>query len=250
MIQEQLKTEKTKTKTLPGMETEESIPPAQYAFMVYRVNDYDLQIQHNEAINLACEHFGITRTKTDAFFDGTLGKKLVKIVPFNHPITPLDLEEVKRELGNRPQEERDVVVVGYGKELAVQAWLEDWNRNRKRTGLPNQIDVKDLRVDPKSGGFFVHKPAEAKVKFKRTDEKVHIEIEDFISPTIIERLKSQAGILTPQIKDWRSMVDSVMIDSITMVKCSILRWRMSLRRRMTWWKESTKWKQKKALPLP
>jgi hypothetical protein len=134
-------------------------------------------------------------------------------VAFNHPITPLDLEEVKRELGNRPQEERDVVVVGYGKELAVQAWLEDWNRNRKRTGLPNQIEVKDLRVDAKSGGFFVHQPAEAKVKFKRAGEKVNIEIEDFISPTIIERLKSQAGILTPQIKDWRSMVDSVMIDS-------------------------------------
>ncbi|MEW6405763.1 MAG: hypothetical protein AB1649_28560 [Chloroflexota bacterium] len=88
-----------------------------------------------------------------------------------------------------------------------------WNRNRKRTGLPNQIDVKDLRVDAKSGGFFVHKPSEAKVKFKRAGEKVSIEIEDFILPTIIERLKSQAGILTPQIKDWRSMVDSVMIDS-------------------------------------
>ncbi len=212
VIDEQLKNAKSKPKTLPGME-EESISPAQYAFSVYRVNDYDLQVQHNEAMNLACEHLGITRAKTDAFFDGTLGKKLVKIVAFNHPITPLDLEEVKRELGNRPQEERDVVVVGYGKELAVGAWLEDWNRNRKRTGLPNQIDVKDLRVDAKSGGFFLHKPAEAKIKFKRAGDKVSVEIEDFLSPTVIERLKSQAGILTPQIKDWRSMVDSVMIDS-------------------------------------
>lgn len=199
---------------LPAGEGEGETPrPAQFSFAVYRVNDYDLQIQHNEALNLACEHLGITRTKTDAFFDGVLGKKLVKIVPFNHPVTPLDLEEVKRELGNRPQEERDVVVVGYGKELAVQAWLEDWNRNRKRTGLPNQISVIDLRVDAKSGGFFIHKPAEAKVRFKRAGEKVNIEIEDFISPTIIERLKSQAGVLTPQIKDWRAMVDSVMIDT-------------------------------------
>lgn len=212
VIEEQLKSAKSKTKALPGME-EETIAPAQYSFSVYRVNDYDLQVQHNEALNLACEHLGITRTKTDAFFDGTLGKKLVKTVPFNHPITPLDLEEVKRELGNRPQEERDVVVVGYGKELAVQTWLEDWNRNRKRTGLPNQIDVKDLRVDTKSGGFFLHKPAEANIKFKRAGDKVSIEIADFLSPTVIERLKSQAGILTPQIKDWRSMVDSVMIDS-------------------------------------
>lgn len=212
VIEEQLKSAKRKTKTLPCMK-EESFLPAQCSFSVYRVNDYDLQIQHNEAMNLACEHLGITRTKTDSFFDGTLGKKLVKIVQFNHPITPLDLEEVRRELGNRPQEDRDVVVIGYGKELAIQVWIDDWNRIRKRTGLPNQIDVKDLRVDAKSGGFFVHKPADAKIKFKRSGESVKIVIEDFISPTIIERLKSQAGVLTPQIKDWRSMVDSVMIDS-------------------------------------
>jgi hypothetical protein len=36
---------------------------------------------------------------------------------------------------------------------------------------------------------------------------------EFISPTIIERLKTQSGLLTPQIKDWRCMVDSVMIDT-------------------------------------
>src|SRR3990170_5835072 len=59
-------------------------PPAQLAFTTWRVNDYDLAIQHNEAVNLACEHLGVERTKTDAFFDGSLGKRLVKIVPFNH----------------------------------------------------------------------------------------------------------------------------------------------------------------------
>ena len=60
--------------SLPQMEQGEEAPtPAQYGFTVYRVNDYDLQIQHNEAVNLACEHIGVTRTKTDSFFDGTRG---------------------------------------------------------------------------------------------------------------------------------------------------------------------------------
>ena len=68
-------------------------------------------------------------------------------------------------------------------------------------------------MDAKSGGFFVHKQAEANIKFKRAGDKVNIEIETFLSPTIIERLKSQAGLLSPQIDDWRAMVDSVMIDS-------------------------------------
>jgi DNA modification methylase len=186
--------------------------PAQFCFNVYRVNDYDLAIQHNEAVNLACEHIGITRTRTDAFFDGTLGKKLVRIVPFGHPLTLLDLEEIKRELSARPEEERDICVVCLGKEAAADGWLEDWNRLRKQGDVPNKIEVIELRTDPRYGKFFVHQPATARVNITRDQDKIKVEIQDFISPTIIERLKQQSGILTPQIDDWRSMVDSVMID--------------------------------------
>jgi adenine-specific DNA-methyltransferase len=216
VIQEQVAKVKLKAQTLPGMVDEDMPPPAQLGFVVYRVNDYDLQIQHNEAFNLAVEHLGMTRTKTDAFFDGTLGKKLIKIVPFNHPITALDLEEVKRELKNRPDEERDIVVVGLGKEVAAEAWLVEWNKLRKQGNIPNKIEVIELRTDPKYGGFFTHEPAKAKVSFKRTAKGVEITIDDFISPTILERLKQQNKnnpIFQPQITDWRSMVDSVMIDT-------------------------------------
>ena len=218
IILEQLEAEK-KSKQLPlpspGEETPKngSPPPAQLSFAVYRVNDYDLQIQHNEAVNLACEHIGITRTKTDAFFDGALGKKLAKIIPFGHPLTPLDLEEIKRELAARPEEERDICVVCLGKEIAVDGWLEDWNRLRRQGDVPNKIEVIELRTDPRYGKFFIHQPAAAKVSIKRDRGTIRVEIKGFISPTIIERLKQQAGpLLTPQIDDWRAMVDSVMID--------------------------------------
>ncbi|MBI3746467.1 MAG: site-specific DNA-methyltransferase, partial [Chloroflexi bacterium] len=68
-----------------AMESSEAIRPAQLGFSVLRVNDYDLQIQHNEAVNLAVEHLGADRTKTDSFFQGTLGRELLYIVGFNHP---------------------------------------------------------------------------------------------------------------------------------------------------------------------
>ena len=216
LIHEQAESAKGKTPALPGIEAENIPTPAQLGFSVYRVNDYDLQIQHNEAFNLAVEHLGMTRTKTDAFFDGTLGKKLVKIVPFNHPVTPLDLEEVKSELKDRPDEERDLVVVGLGKEVAVEAWLEEWNKLRKQGDIPNKIEVIELRSDPKYGGFFTHEPAKAKVSFKREKDNVEITIDDFISPTILERLSQQNKgnpLFQPQVSNWRSMVDSVMIDS-------------------------------------
>jgi len=196
-----------------GAEGKANPKPMQFSFAVYRVNDYDLQIQHNEAVNLACEHIGVTRTKTDTFFDGTLGKRLVKVIPFNHPLTPLDLEEIKKELANRPEEERDVTVVCLGKELAIDAWLEDWNRLRKQRDYPNKIEVIELRSDSRYGGFFTHKPAQAQVKIQRTGKGIEVTIEAFISPTIVERLKQQSGLLTPQIDDWRAMVDSVMIDT-------------------------------------
>ena len=213
IIQEQI-AERAKRKKTPELIKDEnaSPEPAQYGFVIYRVNDYDFQIQHNEAVNLACEHIGVTRTKADGFFDGTLGKRLVKIAPFNHPLSPLDLEEIKKELEARSEEQRDVMVVSLGKELAVEKWLDDWNRLRKRGDVPNKIEVVELRTDPKYGKFFAHKPAVARVEIKRLKSKITVEIKDFISPSIIERLEDQSGILKPKIDDWRAMVDCVMID--------------------------------------
>ena len=78
---------------------------------------------------------------------------------------------------------------------------------------PNKLDVIELRTDPQYGNFCEHQPARAKLSVKRDKGRLKVAIQEFISPTIIERLKQQAGILSPQIDDWRAMVDSVMIDS-------------------------------------
>jgi hypothetical protein len=218
IIAEQIETAKTmpaKAETLPGIEqTEQEIEPqsSQLAFTVWRVNDYDLAIQHNEAVNLACEHIGIQRTRTDSYFDGTLGKSLAKIIPFGHPLTPLDLEELRRELDARKDEDRAVTVVCLGMELAAKAWIEDWNRLRKAKDAVNRISVIELRTDPKYGKFMKHEPATAKVNVARKNDMIVVEVEDFISPTIIERLQQQAGLLQPKIDDWRAMVDCVMVD--------------------------------------
>lgn len=212
IILEQIKQQKKKAKQPKFIEDSEEIKPASLAFSVYRVNDYDLQIQHNEAVNLACEHIGIERKKTDIFFEGTLGKKLVKIIPFNHPLSPVDLEEIKKELEERPDEDRAITVVCLGIEIAAKGWIEEWNRLRKGKNAVNKIDAIELRSNVKYGGFIKHEPAKAKIKLSRKKNKVEIEIEDFISPTIIQRLQKEAGILKPKIDDWRSMVDCVMID--------------------------------------
>jgi DNA modification methylase len=190
-------------------EKDSASPPAQFAFTTWRVNEYDLQIQHNEAVNLACEHIGVTRTRAEGYFDGTLGQRLVKIVPFNHPLTPMDLEDLRQELHRRPEEERDIVLVCLGMELAAKAWIEDYNRTRPI----NKLNVIELRTDKKYGGFIKHEPLTASVSVKRKGDKLLVEVKDVLSPTILQRLNLEQGVFRAQIEDWRAVVDCVMVDT-------------------------------------
>jgi DNA modification methylase len=184
------------------------VEPAQLGFATYRVNDYDLAIQHNEAVELACEALGVQRSRTDTFFDGTLGRQLVKILPFDHPASPLDIDAVAQELRNRPAEDRGITMVALGKETACDARLAEHNRR----GAPNKITLVELRSDPKYGKFFAHQAASAEVHLERSERQLRVVIDDFLSPTIVERLGAQEGIVAPRITDWRMMVDSVLID--------------------------------------
>lgn len=182
--------------------------PSQLGFATYRVNDYDLQVQHNEAVELACQHLGVARTRTDAFFDGTQGGRLVKIVPFNHPLTPLDLEAVRDELKTRPSEERDVMVVCLGWQLDARAWVDAYNRNRPI----NKLHVVELRTDRKLGGIIKHEPLAVQASARREGDQLVVEVQDVVSPTIMQRLNLEQGVFRAQITDWRAVVDCILID--------------------------------------
>ncbi len=184
-------------------------PPCQLMFSTWRVNDYDLHIQHNEAVELACEHLGITRTRTDPFFDGTRGTMLAKIIPLNHPLTPLDLEALRTELKNRPEEERDLLVVSLGQEHKAREWVEHYNHNRPI----NKIHLIELRTDRKAGGFIKHEPMSVQASARREGDKLIVSIADVVSPSIIARLDLHEGIFRAQIPDWRAVVDCILIDA-------------------------------------
>jgi DNA modification methylase len=184
--------------------------PRYYSFGVYQVNNYDLQLLKTEAVELATQHIGIQRLRTDTFFDGTLGKSLVKIIDFNHPLTLLDLQLIQDELRKRPNEDRDITIVCLGKELAVDPQIEEWNKKHP----VNKIKVIELKTDKKYGHFLIHKPAEAKITFQKIGRnKAVVEIDDFISPIIIERLNIDNALFKVKIPDFRCMIDTVLIDT-------------------------------------
>jgi len=188
---------------------EENTEPSYPSFAHYKVNDYDLQLLRTEAIELAAQHIGIQRTKTDLFFDGILGNELVKIIDFNHPLTMLDIQLITDELKKRPDENRNITIVCLGKELSVEPWIEEYNKKHP----VNKFKVIELRTDRKYGKFFTHTPAHAEVDIKRKGNKAIIKIKDFVSPTILERLNSEEQLFKVKIPDFKCMIDVVLIDT-------------------------------------
>ncbi|MBH37629.1 restriction endonuclease subunit M [bacterium] len=180
-----------------------------FSFGHYRINNYDLQIQHNEFKELVYELAGITKLKTDNFFDGILGNELVRIIPFNHPLTMLDIQLVKDELKKRPNEERNIVLVSLGKEVQINKELEAYNK----THPINKMRVIELRTDKKYGAFFEHKPAQADVSVKREGSGCVVKLNEFVSPTILQRLQIDSTLFQAKIKDFRSQIDVILIDS-------------------------------------
>ena len=198
------------TKTTQQKLTVEKLKKSVYSFGFFKVNDYDLQLLRTEAIQLAIEHLGIQRIRTDPFFDGILGKNLVKIIDFNHPLTMLDLALIQDELSRKRREEsRNVTIVCLGKELAVDSFIEEYNKKHP----VNKFEVIELRTDTKYGKFLIYTPDSARIDICRIAGKAVIELKDFISPSIIERLSDPEKLGNARIPDCRSMIDAILIDS-------------------------------------
>lgn len=190
--------------------------PGSNTFGIYKVNNYDLRILKTEAKELAIQQYGITRTKSETFFDGIRDNgELVKIIDFNHPLTLLDLQLVKDELDKRPEEDRDIVVISLGRETKVDAWVEEWNKGQPYRDARNNRRMRQFVIfDLKDKNFVSYEPSKAEVQIERTaGNKVKVKVVSFISPTIIQRLEIEPGLLRKKIPDFRSMIDVVLIDT-------------------------------------
>lgn len=185
-------------------------------FSIYKVNNYDLRILKTEAKELAIQQYGITKVKTDTFFDGLRDSgELVKIIDFNHPLTLLDLQLIVDELNKRPEEDRDVVVISLGRETKVDAWVEEWNKKQPYKDTRSKKRMRQFIIfDLKDKNFVSYEPSKAEIEIKRVGkDKVKIKITSFISPTIIKRLELEPGLLQKKIPDFRSMIDVVLVDT-------------------------------------
>jgi len=170
----------------------------------YRVNNYEFQLEH-ELRNIVIAKYGVETERNDAFFDGTLNGTLAKICDLTKPLTRLDIQGIKDELENRPDEERDITILCNGSEIGLQSELATENSRRPI----NKFVVKDIQRD----GVTTYAPAEANVEFKRDEDKVTITVANYISPTILARMAIDRTIFDEYIDDFRAQIDCVLIDT-------------------------------------
>ena len=170
----------------------------------YRVNNYKASTDL-ERRDIVIKKYGVQTDRQEAFFDGTLDGTLVKIIDLTKPLTPLDVQTIKDELENRPDESRNITVFCYGTNSGIQAELKEENRRR----AVNKIFVRDIG----SEGITTFEPASAEVNFERDGESVKITIAEYISPTILARLDIDRTVFDEQIDDFRAQIDCVLIDT-------------------------------------
>ena len=182
----------------------QTLPETQRGIVHYRVNNYDAST-HLERKDIVIKKYGVQTDRQEAFFDGTLDGTLVKIIDLTKPLTPLDIQTIKDELENRPEESRNITVFCYGINSGIQAELETENRRR---GV-NKISVRDIG----SEGVTTFEPAEADVKFEKEGQNVTITIADYISPTILARMDIDRTVFDEQIDDFRAQIDCILIDT-------------------------------------
>jgi hypothetical protein len=91
--------------------------------------------------------------------------------------------------------------------------VDSYNRNRP----VNKLHVVELRTDRKLGGIIKHEPLSAQVSAQRVgegaDAQLVVELQDVVSPTIMQRLNLEQGVFRAQITDWRAVVDCILIDT-------------------------------------
>ena len=182
----------------------QKLPDMQRGIVHYRVNNYNASTDL-ERRDIVIKKYGVQTDRQEAFFDGTLDGTLVKIIDLTKPLTPLDIQTIKDELENRPDESRNITIFCYGINSNIQAELKEENRRR---GV-NKIFVRDIG----SEGITTFEPASAEVNFEREGDSVKITIADYISPTILARMDIDRTIFDEQIDDFRAQIDCVLIDT-------------------------------------
>jgi DNA modification methylase len=176
-------------------------------FEAYTVNNYDVFSNPVEARELLLEALEVNKLPPGSLYDGEKDGRMVKIMPVNRIATCADLSELivgfdykgfeRRRAANSNQAVEKIAIVCMGHEPDLKASLE-------KEVEPYKLDVEvvDILRDHQNLVF-------------KHDSEARIHIKDGL--LIVERfypmnLLSKLSLRKEKVKDWRELVESIMID--------------------------------------
>ena len=180
--------------------------PKYTGFSVYNVNNYDVFRNPVEAKDLLVQALELDPLPGNTVYDGLDEDWYVKIMPVNRIATRQDLNEIEANFPIKEAEKfklehpnkvfQKIRLVCMGHEPALDAELKKM--------IPYNIEVEILDILREKSDLRFKRDAEAKIR--RTKKK--LVIEKFYPMNLMEKLSMQKE----KVKDWREMVESVMID--------------------------------------
>ena len=180
--------------------------PKYTGFSVYNVNNYDVFRNPVEAKDLLVQALELDPLPGNTVYDGLDEDWYVKIMPVNRIATRQDLNEIEANFSIKEAEKfklehpnkvfQKIRLVCMGHEPALDAELKKM--------IPYNIEVEILDILRDKSDLRFKRDAEAKIR--RTKKK--LVIEKFYPMNLMEKLSMQKE----KVKDWREMVESVMID--------------------------------------
>ncbi len=192
------------------------------AFKIYNVNDYDLFKNELEAKQIVMDTYGVEPIR-QAFFDGALDTNLVKVMPLNRVLNKHDIQLVLNNIKSQLDRftpktqskssesiyEERVILICSGAEVDI----DDHLKKENKTGV--EIEVWDIQRDKKHLTF-KRKP-EAKIEVSLVGNTLTIEVLDFHSPLLMQRLSTENERVVKKegrvvVDDFRQIIDSIAID--------------------------------------
>lgn len=177
------------------------------AFAVYNVNYYDLFKNTLEAKEIVMKLYGVEPLKR-SFFDGLLDGKWVKVVELNRVCSKEDVQAVFDEILSKGEKEieatyrRGVLILCSGHEYDVL----DYAKRLNVVNIP--FEIRDILTDRKD--IIFKRPPEADIALKLDGSKAVVEIRQFYSPMLLQKLQLEDD--PEEIYDWRQLVEAILID--------------------------------------
>ena len=174
-------------------------------FIHYGVNNYDFS-RENEWRGIVIQKFGVEIDRKDGFFDGQRESRWVKIIESGRPLSRADIQMIRDEFANKRQDDdRGVIVFCNGCEEEARKMAEDSGK----LSPVNQIEIADIRDE----SIYAFRPAEAEVEIVKEGGKARVKIVNYISPTILERMKIDRTVFDEQLSDFLAQIDCILWDA-------------------------------------